>query len=84
MEPLFLNVADAIAIHRDQIKQYGGSLGIRDAGLLESALAMPATSFGDEFLHRDLFERCVWIWLVRRFAVFRNAIANGHVLRLHL
>ena len=56
MEPLFLNVADAIAIHREQIEQYGGSLGIRDAGLLESALAMPAASFGGDYLHRNLFE----------------------------
>jgi death-on-curing protein len=29
------------AIHADQIREHGGSLGLRDAGLLESALERP-------------------------------------------
>lgn len=29
------------AIHTDQIREHGGSLGLRDEGLLESALARP-------------------------------------------
>ena len=56
MEPRFLQLADVIEIHRDQIERYGGSLGIRDAGLLESALAMPAASFGGQYLHHDIHE----------------------------
>ena len=38
------------------VEKYGGSMGIRDAGLLHSAVAMPQASFGGEFLHKDLFE----------------------------
>jgi len=56
MEPRFLELSEVIAIHRDQIEQYGGALGIRDTGLLESALAMPAAGFEGHFLHRDLYE----------------------------
>ena len=30
--------------------------GVRDVGLLHSAVAMPQTSFGGQYLHADLFE----------------------------
>jgi len=52
----FLYLDDLAAIHRDQIERYGGEMGIRDVGLLESALAQPRATFGGEFLHRDIFE----------------------------
>ena len=51
-----MTIDEALAIHRDQVLRYGGSDGVRDAGLLESALAMPQAGFGDEYLHHDLFE----------------------------
>jgi death-on-curing protein len=54
--PLFLSVEDVIEIHADQIQRYGGSLGIRDADLLQSALGMPEAGFGDQYLHVDQFE----------------------------
>ena len=56
MEPIFLGLADVVTIHADQIERYGGSPGIRDLGLLQSALTMPRASFGREWLHRDLYE----------------------------
>jgi death-on-curing protein len=55
-EPDFLTLAEVINLHADQIQRYGGTLGVRDLGLLESALAQPSASFGGEWLHRDLFE----------------------------
>ena len=54
--PLFLSAEDVVEIHADQIQRYGGSLGIRDADLLQSALGMPEAGFGDQYLHVDLFE----------------------------
>jgi death on curing protein len=54
--PLFLSAEDVIEIHADQIKRYGGSFGIRDTELLQSALGMPEAGFGDQYLHADLFE----------------------------
>ena len=56
MEPLFLTLDEVVAIHRDQIERYGGSLGVRDWGLLQSAIAMPAATFGGQLLHGDLCE----------------------------
>lgn len=44
-EPKWLNQKVAEAIHLDQIKQHGGSLGIRDVGLLESALDRPKNTY---------------------------------------
>lgn len=56
MSPIFLRLDEVIEIHRDQIQRYGGSLGIRDLNLLKSALAQPSAGFGDQYLHRDIFE----------------------------
>jgi len=56
MAPVFLSLDEVIEIHWDMIERYGGSTGIRDMGLLQSAVAMPRAGFGSEFLHVDLFE----------------------------
>jgi death-on-curing protein len=56
VEPAFLSLNEVIAIHREQIKVYDGSPGVRDWGLLKSAIAMPAATFGGQFLHCDLYE----------------------------
>jgi death-on-curing protein len=56
IDPLFLTLDEALGLHADQIRRYGGSSGLRDLGLLQSALAMPETSFDEEFLHGTLFE----------------------------
>lgn len=56
MAPLFLTLEEVIAIHHDQIARYGGTVGIREVGLLESAIAAPQAGFGDQYLHRDVFE----------------------------
>ena len=50
-EPEFLTLDEVLGIHADQIRRYGGTEGLRDLGLLQSALAMPQTTFDDEFLH---------------------------------
>lgn len=56
MSPLFLSLGEVLYVHRDQIERYGGEDGIRDLGLLESAVAMPEAGFGGRFLHEDLYE----------------------------
>lgn len=40
-EPVWLAVEDALAIHDRQLAEHGGGTGVRDVGLLESALARP-------------------------------------------
>ena len=55
-EPEFLTLADVLTIHDEQLEAYGGIAGIRDEGLLESAVMTAQASFGGEYLHADLFE----------------------------
>src|SRR5438105_10149515 len=40
-EPLWMDTADAVIAHDLELSAHGGSAGIRDAGLLESAMARP-------------------------------------------
>lgn len=40
-EPLWQSVDDVIALHDEQLAIFGGLQGLRDRGLLESALARP-------------------------------------------
>ena len=54
--PRFLSVDNILRIHQDQIEKYGGSAGVRDMTLVESAAAAPSASFGGQLLHADLFE----------------------------
>ncbi|MGB5346543.1 MAG: type II toxin-antitoxin system death-on-curing family toxin [Woeseia sp.] len=41
----FLSVDEVLAIHERLIERFGGSAGIRDQGLLESALYRPQTGY---------------------------------------
>ena len=53
---VFLTLDDILESHQNQIETYGGSHGIRDIGLLESAVAQPEAIFGGHYLHADIFE----------------------------
>lgn len=52
-------IPDAIVpiMHADLIKRYGGTPGIRDRGLLASALAQPRMTVDKKFLHRSIFDK---------------------------
>ncbi len=52
----FLTLEDVLEMHEMQIERYGGATGMRDQGLLESAIGQPQASFGGEFFHHDLYE----------------------------
>ncbi len=54
--PKFLTYEQVIALHRLQIEEFGGSHGVKDDGLLLSALGQPESGFGDELFHKDLYE----------------------------
>lgn len=54
--PLFLELDQVMRLHASMIEHYGGTNGIRDIGLLQSALAVPQASYGGASLHADLFE----------------------------
>ena len=54
MQPEFLEVEGVLQIHVDQIERYGGLLGLRDLGLLISAVFMPKAMHAGHFLHEDI------------------------------
>ncbi len=49
-EPRWLDAAIALAVHDRQLAEHGGGSGVRDAGMLESALARPinAWAYGED------------------------------------
>jgi death-on-curing protein len=54
---IFITIQQIIEDHATLIRKYGGAEGIRDLGLLASAMDMPkATMFG-EYLHPTIFDK---------------------------
>ncbi len=50
-------VVEVLAIHADQIDRYGGAHGVRDMGLLETALFRPQTGH-----YADLIDEAAALW----------------------
>ncbi len=53
----YVTLAEVLAMHADQIERYGGTQGVRDAGLLEAALYRPQTGY-----YNDLIEEAAALW----------------------
>ena len=53
----YLTLGEVVELHWQLLQQSGGGSGIRDLGLLESALAQPAASFGGADLHSTPVEK---------------------------
>lgn len=56
MDPLFLTLDEVLALHEDQLQRYGGSPGLREPGLVFSALGAVSATFDGRFLHQSLVE----------------------------
>lgn len=65
--PEALSLRWLMTAHVRLIRDFGGGIGVRDVGLLESALNRPLTSFEDQPLYRTPFQRAgiLWIGLIR-------------------
>ncbi len=50
-----------LRLHELSIKEYGGSHGLRDEGLMESAIARPYQTFGGDDLYPTAFEKAAAI-----------------------
>jgi hypothetical protein len=75
-------VEEVLAIHEDQIRRYGGAAGLRDRGLLESALV--AAEFSAYYEGPDLFRlAATYLWtypaLVDRVTLTDSGFAD-HLL----
>lgn len=53
----YLAVEQVLFLHSRLIEETGGSHGVRDVALLESAVARPRATFGGEDLYPDLFSK---------------------------
>lgn len=53
-EPIFLTLDEVLQIHARSLAEHGGSEGVRDRGLVESALASAANTF--HYAGGDLFD----------------------------
>lgn len=53
----YLTLIEGLELHRRIIERSGGASGIRDFGLLESAIAQPKMMFGGEELYPSLLEK---------------------------
>ena len=56
-QALFLTLEQILTTHTDQIERYGGSHGLRDLGLLESAVYRPGSTFAGEDLYPSIFDK---------------------------
>jgi death-on-curing protein len=67
----YLSIGQALALHTQQLRRYGGRSGLRDRGALESALARPAATFDGEDLYPDIADKA---------AALMHSLALNHPL----
>ena len=65
----YLTVPQILFLHARLIEETGGSQGLRDLGLLESATARPQATFSGQELYPDLFAKA---------AALMDSIVNNH------
>lgn len=53
----YLDMDDVLTLHQTQLERFGGAPGVRDAGLIEAALARPQSGY-----YRDLIEEAAALW----------------------
>lgn len=77
----FLTVQEVLTIHENVIEESGGSHGVRDEGLVESAVMRPQATFADEHLYPDLFTQAAALLesLTRNHAFVDGNKRTGYV-----
>lgn len=75
MKIQYITLDEVIAIHDNMVSLYGGSHGIRDLGLVESAISRPKASFGGEDLYPDLFFKAAALF---HSLMFNHAFVDGN------
>lgn len=54
---IFLTLDEVLAIHHEEVEKFGGSHGVRDLNLLDSALQRPQSSFMGTDLYPTIFQK---------------------------
>lgn len=71
----YLTLEEIVAIHENQINKWGGGYGIRDFGLLASAVARPQATFAGEDLYPDLFLKAA---VLMHSIILNHAFSDGN------
>lgn len=53
---IFLDFDRIVQLNRLAVKTFGGSDGVRDRGLIESAIYQPQESFAEQYLHETIYQ----------------------------
>lgn len=72
---LYLSAQQVLFIHARLIAETGGAHGVRDLGLLESAVARPWATFAGEDLYPSLFEKAV---ALMESLILNHAFVDGN------
>lgn len=90
----YVSADDIVSIHDHIVEEIGGSLGIREPGMLASVAEKPRTSFGGEELYPDIFTKAASLYeglcnyhvfmdgnkRTAAIAMYRFLIINGYDL----
>jgi death-on-curing protein len=66
---VFLTAEQVLFVHYRLLSETGGERGVRDLGLLESAIARPRATFNRQELYADIFEKA---------AALMESLINNH------
>lgn len=75
MKTKHIALDEVIAIHDNMVSLYGGRHGIRDLGLVESAISRPKATFGGEDLYPDIFLKAAALF---HSLMFNHAFVDGN------
>ena len=71
----YISLDIVLAIHDDMVEKYGGNSGIRDLGLIQSAIARPQSSFQGEDLYANIFDKAAALF---HSIIFNHAFIDGN------
>jgi len=71
----YLTVAEVLYIHEQVIEAFGGSHGVRDLNLIESAVHRPKASFAGKDLYPDLWRKAA---ALMHSLLFNHAFIDGN------
>ena len=71
----YLTVEEVITLHDLIVYETGGSHGVRDVGLLYSAVSRPQASFAGQDLYKSLFNKAAALF---HSIIFNHAFIDGN------
>lgn len=72
---VYITLDEVLAIHDDMVERYGGSFGIRDLGLIQSAISRPQSSFGGQDLYPTVIDKASALF---HSLIFNHAFVDGN------